>query len=89
MPKTIKLSEINLGDERYRISSHGDMETLAASIREAGLLHPPRVRHMEGGYVIVTGFRRVRSMETLADLKAHVGKLCDLTVNPVIRRIVK
>jgi ParB family transcriptional regulator, chromosome partitioning protein len=44
------------------------LESLAASIREVGLLQPVVVRHDEAGYVLIAGERRCRAAE-LAGLK--------------------
>ena len=59
----IKLSDIDLTDERYKISySDNDISHLAASITVTGLLVPPIVRLLNHQYIIVSGFNRVRAM---------------------------
>lgn len=52
-----------------------DLEELAASIREVGLLQPPVVRLKEGGYELIAGERRYRA-----------SQLAGLTKIPVIVR---
>lgn len=58
----IPLSSIDIEDERYRISRDYDLAALVASITIAGVLNPPRVRKKSGGFIVVTGFHRVKAM---------------------------
>lgn len=55
----VPLTRINLEDGRYRISTRGDLEELAASIRSIGLIHPPVLKKEENEYLVVCGFRRI------------------------------
>jgi ParB family chromosome partitioning protein len=57
--ETIRLSRINLRDERFRISYFFDIETLARSIAATGLLNPPLLRAAGSRFVIVSGWKRV------------------------------
>lgn len=55
----IAVREIDTKDNTYRISLTGNIETLARSIAEIGLIQPPIVQETAGGYRIVSGFARV------------------------------
>lgn len=58
------------------------LEELASSIREHGLLHPVVVRACEGGYELVAGERRVRACRSLgwAAIPAIVREMSDAEV---------
>lgn len=55
----IRLSRINIRDERFRISYFPDLEPLAGSITARGLLSPPVVRPDGKRFVLVSGWKRV------------------------------
>ncbi len=58
----IKICDIDLDDLRYRIPfSLDDVEFLAHSIRQTGLINPPLVRPVNNKFIIVSGFNRVRA----------------------------
>ncbi|SDU62948.1 ParB N-terminal domain-containing protein [Desulfobacula phenolica] len=58
----VKLSDIDLTDERYKISfSDHDIIFLAQSIKEAGLTYPPIVRPAGKKFIIISGFNRVKA----------------------------
>lgn len=58
----INILDIDLKDERYKISSfQDDISFLAQSIKETGLITPPVVRPEGKKYIIVSGFNRVRA----------------------------
>lgn len=58
--KQINLRDIDICDERYRISREKtDVKYLARSIRQNGLFHPPSVRRNKDRYIIVSGFKRI------------------------------
>lgn len=58
----IKLSDIDLTDERYKISfSDNDIIFLAQSIEEAGLMYPPLVRPVDNKFIIISGFNRIKA----------------------------
>lgn len=73
-PQEINLSDIDTGDERYRIASGSeDIGPLALSIRETGLICPPVVRPVEGGqFIIVSGFNRIRALRRNGETKVLV-----------------
>jgi len=59
----INISDIDLTDERYKISfSENDITFLAHSIRQAGLVTPPVVRPLNNKFIVVSGFNRVRAL---------------------------
>ncbi|MBU1343683.1 MAG: ParB N-terminal domain-containing protein [Proteobacteria bacterium] len=59
----IRLLDIDLSDERYKISlSKDDITFLALSIKEAGLINPPIVRPLNKKFIIISGFNRVRAL---------------------------
>lgn len=73
-PCEINLSDIDSGDERYRISpGPEDIGPLAISIKETGLITPPVVRPMEGGkFIIVSGFNRIKALRQNMEIKVLV-----------------
>jgi ParB family chromosome partitioning protein len=64
--ENIRLDQINVQDERYRISYYFDLEVLIHSIRRIGLIHPPVVTHKNGEVLIVTGWKRVLACQRLS-----------------------
>ena len=59
----INISDIDLADERYKISfSENDITFLAQSIREAGLVCPPAVRPLNNKFIIISGFNRIKAL---------------------------
>jgi len=58
----INIGDIDLTDERYKISfSQKDINFLAHSIRQAGLIIPPIVRPLNNKFIIISGFNRIRA----------------------------
>ena len=59
----INISDIDLTDERYKISfSQNDINFLAHSIRQTGLINPLIVRPLNNKFIIISGFNRVRAL---------------------------
>lgn len=59
----INISDIDLTDERYKISfSKNDISFLAQSFKETGLITPPVVRPLNNKFIIISGFNRVRAL---------------------------
>ena len=61
----IPLSDIDLTDNRYRVSrAGGDLSSLALSIEKTGLTVPPLVcrQGRSESFIIVTGFKRILAM---------------------------
>lgn len=61
--KTLKLSEITFGD-RFR-QDYGDLEELAASIKEKELINPITVTLRDGQYILAAGGRRYLACKLL------------------------
>jgi ParB family transcriptional regulator, chromosome partitioning protein len=58
----INICDIDLNDLRYKISfTSGNIESLAQSIKDTGLINPPLVRPLKNRYIIVAGFNRVQA----------------------------
>ena len=58
----INSSDIDLTNERYRISfSENDINFLAQSLRESGLIYPPIVRPFNNKFIVISGFNRIRA----------------------------
>jgi ParB family chromosome partitioning protein len=64
-PHTVKLSNVNLKDPTFRITTRTDVEDLIDSIRHLGLLHPPVLKKNSLGYIIISGFRRIAACRDL------------------------
>ncbi len=60
----INISDIDLKDERYKITfGSEDITLLAQSIKKMGLITPPVVRPMKNNkYIIISGFNRIRAL---------------------------
>ncbi|MCK5347757.1 MAG: ParB N-terminal domain-containing protein [Desulfobacula sp.] len=59
----INIGDIDLTDERYKLSfSQDDITFLAQSIRQSGLTYPPVVRPVNNKYIIICGFNRVKAV---------------------------
>ncbi len=61
----VMLSEVDLTDNTFRITTCTDRDRLALSIQKLGLMHPPILKYNSPGYVIVCGFRRVAACMSL------------------------
>ncbi len=60
-PTSVPLSRIDTNDDTYHITSRTDIDDLVASIPRDGLLNPPFVVKKGGGFVVVSGFRRIKA----------------------------
>ncbi len=59
----INISDIDLTDERYKISFvEDDITFLAQSIQQTGLVTPPVVRPLNNKFVIIAGFNKIRAL---------------------------
>lgn len=63
MSDTLPIGSIVVGKRHRR--TFGNLESLAASIDELGVLHPPVVRPVGDKYELVAGERRLRAMRLL------------------------
>ncbi|MGD2185474.1 MAG: ParB/RepB/Spo0J family partition protein [Desulfobacterales bacterium] len=57
--KNVRLSEVDLTDNTFRITTRSDPDKLVLSIEKLGLMHPPMLKYSSPGYVVVCGFRRI------------------------------
>lgn len=55
----IGIDEIDLADERFRISHQDPSEELTASIQAAGVINPPVLTRREGRVIVVCGWKRI------------------------------
>lgn len=71
--KEIAVEEVRVSPYQPRKEfSSEDLEELAASIREIGLIHPPVVRECEdGAYELIAGERRLRAVKLLGRAKVQ------------------
>ncbi len=59
----IKISDIDIDDFTYKISSDIDITAMSDSIKSIGLINPPVVRQCnDGRYIVVSGFRRIKAV---------------------------
>jgi ParB family chromosome partitioning protein len=61
----IAISNIDIQDETYRISTPKGIDGLTASIRDVGLLNPPALKPKQGQYTIISGFQRIEAVHRL------------------------
>ncbi|MGQ9471269.1 MAG: ParB/RepB/Spo0J family partition protein [Candidatus Aminicenantales bacterium] len=64
--RTISLKAIDLEDKRFCLSPVINFQLLVSSIREAGLLLPPVVRETDGGFILISGWKRVLACQQLS-----------------------
>ena len=62
----ILIKDINLKDERFRISRFFSLESLLLSLKEVGLVNPPLVTCRERRLVLVSGWKRVLACQGLS-----------------------
>jgi len=89
--KVISFSEINMDDRRYMISRDMNLDYLTSSLKQTGLLNYPRVRQMDKGYILVTGFRRVKAVMDLTRKDFTGGDFVpgDLTMDKIPVMVMK
>lgn len=69
----IKLSDIDLNDERYRISPGTEnISSLADSIKKLGLISPPVIRPVDNRFIVISGFNRITALLHNGVIKAPV-----------------
>ena len=59
--KNTALEKIDLKDTRFRITTRSDIENLADSIKETGLINPPVLFKQQSSFSIICGFRRINA----------------------------
>ncbi|MFA9455020.1 MAG: ParB N-terminal domain-containing protein, partial [Candidatus Aminicenantaceae bacterium] len=57
--------EIDLADQRFRVSFSDSFDELVGSIQDLGLLNPPVLARREGRLILVSGWKRVRACRAL------------------------
>ncbi|MCP4690378.1 MAG: ParB/RepB/Spo0J family partition protein [Desulfobacterales bacterium] len=73
--ETVPLDQIDPSDLFFRVTSREDADDLAPSIRTAGLINPAVLAIKNEGFVIVSGFRRIRAHQDLglAEIPARIA----------------
>lgn len=62
---TVFLDEIDLTDQRFKVSTGGPSGPLAASIQIAGVITPPILLQCGRSYAIISGFKRIIACKKL------------------------
>jgi len=73
--KVISLSQINIDDDFFRITTEQQLDDLTRSIKHVGVLNLPYLLEKETGiYTVVSGFRRIEACRRLnwSELEARV-----------------
>ncbi len=59
----IDIHRIDLSDERYNFSPlQDDVTSLAATIKDVGLVYPPIVKPVKNKFIIISGFLRIKAL---------------------------
>lgn len=68
------LSSILLEDDTFKITTEENTDALARSINNSGLINPPILLIKNSGYCVISGFRRIKAIQSLekSDLVARV-----------------
>ena len=72
--KIVNLSEIDLGDDAFRITTEMQVDDLMHSINHVGILRHPLLLKKEATYTIICGFRRIEACRRLnwSELEAMI-----------------
>jgi len=72
--KIVDLSEIDLSDDDFRITTEKQVDDLMHSINHLGILHHPLLLKKEATYTIICGFRRIEACRRLnwSELEAMI-----------------
>ena len=76
----ILIKDINLKDERFRISSFFSLEKLLFSLKEVGLVNPPLVTYRNHRLVLVSGWKRVLACQGLSLTSIPVWMVNQITI---------
>jgi len=70
----VDLSEIDLSDDDFRITTEKQVDDLMHSINHVGILHHPLLLKKEATYTIICGFRRIEACRRLnwSELEAKI-----------------
>ncbi len=71
----IPLTKIDTEDDTYRITTRSSTDDLTASMQRVGLLNPPLLAQKAGGYIPVSGFRRIAACRRLNYQTVEAGIL--------------
>ncbi len=88
--REIPLAGINISNFTYSVWAWSDYSKVQSSMALAGLLEPPILVAMEGGFAIVSGQKRVRAALDLgwdkipAVVKPQPDEICQLFINTVM-----
>ena len=74
--KSVSLSDIDINDDTYRITSVSNIDALAESIKEIGIINLPMVEKTSEGFRIVCGFKRIQACGIL-DVREILCKIVD------------
>ncbi len=77
---TIALKAVEERDERLRITTRRDIDTLAESVGHLGLINAPVLRKTVDGYSVVCGFRRIAACRRLG-MKTVPARLTPETIS--------
>lgn len=57
--RIVSLSDIDLKQETFRITTNNAVEDLVCSFKRVGLINPPILMHQGTGYIVLCGYRRI------------------------------
>lgn len=78
--KDIEISDIDIQDDTYRISTPTAIDDLTASIRHVGLLNPPLLKLKQDQYIIISGYKRIEAARKLGFVSLAARLLPENTV---------
>ena len=68
--RSICLTDIRIHDTRFKITvGEEDLFALTRSIKDIGIICPPTVWPYDGAFIPVSGFRRIRAVQSLSETK--------------------
>ncbi len=78
----VAISDIDLEDKTYRITTKRSLSDLNDSITQVGLISPPILKHVNSKYIIIGGFRRVAAFRNLG-LSLIKARIIDLGADEI------
>ncbi|MBF0234400.1 MAG: ParB N-terminal domain-containing protein [Desulfamplus sp.] len=68
--ENIRICDIDLSDETFKISSDNDISSLTGSIKSIGMINMPmvkqvKVNQIKDKYVVISGFKRIRAIKLI------------------------
>lgn len=64
-PSEVFLSDIDSGNETFRITTNSSAKDLVSAMDRVGLTSPPILKTSANGYVVICGFRRIAAARSL------------------------